>query len=291
MNLQQNQLTIPVNRNTTIEELLKSFHLSKKQRYFLCMERRIKVNTCLITQSTPLQPGDQVIIDLKQEADTIPAWNHPISIVYEDDVLLIVDKPSGLLVHSDGINTQHTLCNAVKAYYDHSHQQTLVRPLHRLDVDTSGLILFCKQPFFQALLDEQLSNKLIHREYQAICYGVMEKSFWDIHKSIARDRHDAKKMRIDANGKEARTQIKVMTQYKQHALVSCRLFTGRTHQIRVHLSSIHHPILSDPLYGKKDPRISRCALHAFQLTLQHPLTNETMTVTTDLPQDMKSLLR
>lgn len=290
MNLQQNQLTIPITTHTTIETLLKSFHLSKKQRYLLCVKRQIEVNARTITQSIPLQPGDNVIIHLTSESDMIPAWNHPLQILYEDDVLLIVNKPSGMLVHSDGINTDHTLCNAVKAHYDHSHQQTLVRPIHRLDIDTSGLVLFSKQPFFQALLDAQLSSKLIHREYQAICEGVMEKSFWDIQKGIARDRHDAKKMRIDPKGKEARTQIRVISQYRDHALVTCQLFTGRTHQIRVHLASIHHPILADTLYGRKDPRISRCALHAYQLTFLHPLSRETICCSADMPEDMKSLL-
>lgn len=291
MKLQNNIVTIPIKEDCTLEDLLISFHLSRKQRYLLCAKRKICVNSRTITQSVSLKQGDMVSIQLEPNKDTIPSWNHPIQILYEDDVILVVNKPSGMLVHSDGSNTNHTLCNAVKAYYDQSKQDVLVRPIHRLDVETSGTILFSKQPFFQAWLDDCLANKQIHREYYALCDGILEKDFWDIQKGMARDRHNAKKMRIDDRGKNARTQIRVIQRCHDHTLVSCQLFTGRTHQIRVHLASIHHPILSDTLYGKKDPRIARCALHAYQLTFVHPVTKQSITCTCDMPKDMKNLLR
>lgn len=290
MKVQNNIVTIPIKEDCTLEDLLISFHLSRKQRYLLCEKRKIRVNSRMITQSISLKQGDMVSIQLEPNKDTIPSWNHPIQILYEDDVILVVDKPSGMLVHSDGCNTDHTLCNAVKAYYDQSNQDVLVRPIHRLDVETSGTILFSKQPFFQAWLDDSLAKKQIHREYYALCNGIMKKNFWDIQKGIARDRHNAKKMRIDDRGKNARTQIRVIQRCHDHTLVSCKLFTGRTHQIRVHLASIHHPILSDTLYGKKDPRMPRCALHAYQLTFVHPVTKQSITCTCDMPKDMKNLL-
>lgn len=291
MKFQNNIVSIPVKADSTLEDLLISFHLSRKQRYLLCAERKIRVNSHTITQSVSLKQGDMVSIQLEPSKDTISSWNHPIQILYEDDVILVVNKPSGMLVHSDGSNTDHTLCNAVKAYYDQSSQDVLVRPIHRLDVETSGAILFSKQPFFQSWLDDCLANKQIHREYYALCEGILEKDFWDIQKGMARDRHNAKKMRIDDKGKNARTQIRVIQRYHDHTLVSCQLFTGRTHQIRVHLASIHHPILSDSLYGRKDPRITRCALHAYQLTFVHPVTKQSIVCTCDMPKDMKNLLR
>lgn len=290
MKLQNHILTIPVTSQTTMDHLLDTFHIARKQRYFLYQNHMIQVNETLLHQSKPLKPNDIVKITFAQEKDSIPAWDIPLSIIYEDDIFLIVNKPCGMLVHSDGNNQDHTLCNAVKAYYDKTNQYHLVRPIHRLDVETSGLVLFCKEPFFQPLLDAQLSQKEIHRDYQAIVQGVMEKQSWMIQAGIARDRHNAKKMRIDKAGKDAKTKITLCEQYQDYALVKCQLFTGRTHQIRVHLSYIHHPILSDSLYGKKDKRIHRCALHAYQLSFPHPLTKEIITCTCDLPADMKSLL-
>lgn len=290
MKLQNHILTIPLKEETTMDAILDTFHIARKQRYFLYQNRVIQVNGTPLYQSKMLKPDDIVTITLSQESDTIHAWNTSLSIVYEDDIFLIVDKPSGMLVHSDGNNQNHTLCNAVKAYYDKTNQQHLVRPIHRLDVETSGLVLFCKEPFFQPLLDMQLSQKQIKRDYQAIVQGVMEKQSWMIQAGISRDRHNAKKMRIDKHGKDAKTKVSVCQQYKDYALVKCQLFTGRTHQIRVHLASIHHPILSDPLYGKKDKRIKRCALHAYQLSFPHPLLQEIITCTCELPKDMKNLL-
>lgn len=290
MKLQNHILTITVKTETTMDNLLDTFHIARKQRYFLYQNHMIQVNALILHQSKPLNPNDIVKIAFVQEKDSIPAWDIPLSIVYEDDIFLIVNKPCGMLVHSDGNNQNHTLCNAVKAYYDKTKQQHLVRPIHRLDVETSGLVLFCKEPFFQPLLDAQLAEKQIHRDYLAIVQGVMEKQSWMIQTGIARDRHNAKKMRIDKSGKKAKTKITLCKQYQDYALVKCQLFTGRTHQIRVHLSYIHHPILSDPLYGKKDIRIKRCALHAYQLIIPHPLTQEIITCTCDLPKDMKSLL-
>ncbi|WP_416327133.1 RluA family pseudouridine synthase [[Eubacterium] hominis] len=291
MQLQKNEITITIKEPTSVETMLMSLHLSKKQRYLFMQEKRVKVNHQAISQSIPLQKGDCFSIQRIQEADTIPAWRLPISIIYEDDIFLVVDKPSGLLVHSDGVNTKQTLCNAVKAYYDETNQNILVRPLHRLDVETSGLILFCKEPLLQPMLDVQLAKKEIHREYYAITKGRMEQTYWDIQKGIARDRHHAKRMRIDPKKTDARTKVQVLQQYSDYALVKCTLFTGRTHQIRVHLASIHHPILSDFLYGSKDQRIKRCALHAYQLSFVHPITEKTIVCQCDLPKDMKNLLR
>lgn len=290
MKLQNHILTISIAQETTMDKILQTFHIARKQRYFLYQEHLIQVNHQILSQSINLYPNDIVDIIMKQECDHIQAWHIPVSIVYEDDIFLVVNKPSGMLVHSDGNNTDHTLCNAVKAYYDETGQCHLVRPIHRLDVETSGLVLFCKEPFFLPLLDSQLSEKRIHREYQAIVQGIMKRKEWTIQTGIAKDRHHSNKMRVDKNGKAAKTSVSLLQQYKDFALVRCQLYTGRTHQIRVHLASIHHPILSDSLYGKADSRIHRCALHAYQLSFPHPLTSDIMTCTCTLPNDMKSLL-
>lgn len=291
MKILNQMLEMTISSPTTLDELLATFYIARKQRYFLYHTRSISVNGRIATQSMPLSANDQLQIKLQQQADTITAWELPLDISYEDEIFLIVNKPSGILVHSDGVNQTHTLCNAVKQYFDQTKQLCLVRPIHRLDMETSGLMIFCKEPFFQPMLDHLLETKHIHREYQALVKGVLRQSAFDIHAPLARDRHNAKKMRVDPHGKTARTMVTLEQQQAQFALVHCRLFTGRTHQIRVHLASIQHPILADPLYGQPDARIKRCALHASSITFYHPLLENNMTITCDLPADMQSLIK
>lgn len=291
MKLKNNLLEIKITKACSVEELLQTYLISRKQRYLLFQNRQIKVNDQLLSQSIPLKKNDIVQISLQEERDTICPWEIPLDICYEDEVLLIVNKPSGMLVHSDGNNTANTLCNAVQAYYQKSGQHHLVRPIHRLDVETSGLLLFCKCSFFQPLLDHLLMEKQIHREYLAFVEGKLPKQQMIIEKAIGKDRHNSKKMRISKQGKYAKTLLQVKQQFPAYALIRCQLFTGRTHQIRVHLASIQHPLLSDSLYGHCNSRIPRLALHAYRMCFYHPLLEKELIVECPLPKDMKNLLR
>lgn len=291
MKLINHHLVMTITAQTSLDELLSTYWIARKQRYFLYKDGCISVNGTNCTQSKSLHPGDQVSILLVPQQDEIAPWYQQLDICYEDELFLIVNKPSGVLVHDDGVNQTHTLCNAVKAYYDQTGQECLVRPIHRLDVETSGLLMFCKLPFFQPMLDHLLESKQIHRDYDALVSGVLSQNRIDIRSSIGRDRHNAKKMRVDVHGKDARTLVTLQKQYAQMAHVHCQLFTGRTHQIRVHLSSLHHPILSDPLYGKIDQRISRCALHASSMIFYHPLLEKELHVHCPIPMDMQALMK
>lgn len=289
--IKQQTLYLKNDTDTTSDHVLEHLYQSKKNRYLLYQEGRISIKKETIKQNTPIKKGDTLCIQLPVMEDTIEPDFTPVDICYEDDIFLAVNKPAGILVHSDGVNTNHTLSNRVKAYYMQKGDFIPVRPLHRLDVDTSGLVLFCKIPFFQPMLDAMLKDKKIHREYIALIQGYLPKPRITINKPIGRDRHNAKKMRISNNGKPACTDVITIQKYNQFSMVKCILHTGRTHQIRVHLSSIQHPLLSDPLYGNKDTRIKRLALHAYKLTFYHPILQKELCVKCEVPTDIAKVIQ
>lgn len=288
--LNRSLLTIQDHQCKTTDEVFQILRLSRKTRYELYQFGAIRIGKRIINRVETLEHKDIIQISLPAEEDSLTPWFADLSIIYEDDLFLIVNKPAHLLVHSDGINQDHTLCNMVKGYYVCQQIHTPVRPLHRLDLETTGLVIFCKIPLFQPLLDEMLMEKKIQRQYLALVQGRMPQKKMTITQAIARDRHDARKMRVSPTGKDARTSVYLEKQYPDYALVRCQLHTGRTHQIRVHMAAMHHPLISDELYGERDPRIDRLALHAYRVKLFHPLLGEELTIDCPLPKDMQKLL-
>ena len=226
-----------------------------------------------------------------------------LNIVYEDDHIIVINKPFGLVTHPGAGNLNGTLANAL-LYHD-STLSSLDRSgiVHRLDKNTSGLMVVSKNLKSQKFLVEQLQNHLVEREYSAIVYGHMI-SGGSINEPIGRDSKDRVKQTISANGKEAISHYRVIDRFKSHTHVKVVLETGRTHQIRVHLSHIGHPLIGDPMYGgrvrfpkKANTKLKhtlshfdRHALHSKKLTLDHPATGESMTWKANLPDDMQVLL-
>ena len=226
-----------------------------------------------------------------------------LNIVYEDDHIIVINKPFGLVTHPGAGNLNGTLANAL-LYHD-SSLSSLDRSgiVHRLDKNTSGLMVVSKNLKSQKFLVEQLQNHLVEREYSAIVYGHMI-SGGSINEPIGRDSKDRVKQTISANGKEAISHYRVIDRFKSHTHVKVVLETGRTHQIRVHLSHIGHPLIGDPMYGgrvrfpkKANTKLKhtlshfdRHALHSKKLTLDHPATGESMTWKANLPDDMQVLL-
>ena len=279
LTLKDHILEIIIEQAMTSDDLFQKYHIGKKQRYFY-YQNGFYVNQIQKKQNVLLHPNDIVTIKMLDEKDDISFDQQPIDICYEDDIILIINKPAYLLVHSDGQNTSHTLYNRVAYYYHQHHIPCKVRAIHRLDYETSGLIFFCKLAFFQPLFDHLLSEKKIYREYQAICSGILKKDI-TIQQRIGRDRHHASKMRISSTGKEACTHVKVLSHHHNQTLIQCRLETGRTHQIRVHLASIHHPLVNDKLYGTSSK--GRMLLHAFRLSFFHPISHEFKVVECNAP--------
>ncbi len=294
-NIKQDYLTLYIDNefeNRSIEYLFHHFHVSKKTIHLLKQHKEYTLNNVYVPINTILKRNDKLTIRaFKKDLNPFIPQYHPIEIVYEDEFIFIVNKEPHLNVHPDNKQDLNTLVNYVQYYYIENNYHFPVRYIHRLDYETSGLILFCKCQFFQAYFDEQLYQKNIKRDYLAIISPpIHDNQVHTISTFIAKDRHVSNKMRISNHGKKAITHYQLVKNYSNVSLVKCQLETGRTHQIRVHLLSIGHPIVADKLYGTSSNLIHRHALHAYKLTLIHPLTKEVLSISCPLPQDMQSIL-
>ena len=238
----------------------------------------------------------------KENNDWLPE-KIPLKIVFEDEDIIVLDKQFGLVTHPGPGNWTGTLANALLHYDSNLSKLDRAGIVHRLDKNTSGLMVVAKNPKSQKYLVEQLQSHSISREYSAIVYGYMI-SGGSIEEPIGRDPKDRVKQAIVSNGKDATTHFRVIDRFKSHTHVKAILETGRTHQIRVHLSHIGHPLIGDPMYGGrvrfpkkasidlKDSLINfkRHALHSKKLTLTHPISGENMSWISKLPDDMLKLL-
>lgn len=210
----------------------------------------------------------------------------PSMLAYEDDFLLIIDKPAGMLVHPTVSERGTTLYDYVKAYYEANGINAGIHPVSRLDRNTSGLVIFAKEPVVQ----HWLSQQQVEKEYLALACGRFENSEGIIEAPIARKEGSIIERCIDyERGKHAKTAYEVLASYSNHTLLKVRLFTGRTHQIRVHLASIGHPLVNDNLYGTPGPQ-ARHALHAYRLAFKHPVSDVFLEITRALPEDLQKLL-
>ena len=230
-----------------------------------------------------LRTGDTVSIALPDAGPSrVEAQDIPIRVLYQDDDLAVVYKPSGMVVHPAAGNPDGTLVNALLKHLDHlSGIGGEIRPgiVHRIDKDTSGLLLVAKNDFSHLSLSEQIKAHSVRRAYMAIVQGGMRQESGFVEGPIGRHPTDRKKMAIVPGGREAKTYWRVLESLKGASLLECTLTTGRTHQIRVHMSSIGHPLLGDPLYGPKKmpyPVQGGQLLHAFRIGFVHPRTGESL---------------
>lgn len=287
-------ITIPQSYDgKTLMSFLETYLPSKKSIHLLFQNHEISLNEQYPNRSTILHVFDELSLLAFQDHLDSPIEKILPEICYEDDFFLAVAKPSSLLIYSLNQECKHTLSNQVAYYYQTQNKDIGVRPLHRLDVDTSGLLLYSKCSLFQPYFDQMMSEKKIRRTYIAIVEGCMTlNQKGSINSPIARDRHDSKKMRISKSGKPSKTNFQVLKVDQKHQYSVCKLQleTGRTHQIRVHLASIHHPILGDALYGSKKP-FETLALHALQLDFIHPFLEEKIIITCNLPEVMKDYVK
>jgi 23S rRNA pseudouridine1911/1915/1917 synthase len=238
------------------------------------------------------QKTDRLLLHLfPQESDEYKASWMDIEILYEDDFCLVVNKPAGLKVHPTHAGEELTLGNAVAAHYLHTGQFCKVRHIHRLDEQTSGAVLYAKNELAQLKLDEQMRSKSIQRQYIAFVQGIVKSSKGRINEPIGRDRHHPSRRRVSITGDPAVTNYERMETLPNATLLRIRLETGRTHQIRVHLSHIHHPIVGDILYGGDVKMIGRQALHGDILQFPHPFFQQKVEVEAPWPADLGELHR
>jgi 23S rRNA pseudouridine1911/1915/1917 synthase len=225
------------------------------------------------------------------EAANVPAfWELP-EVVFEDDFLIVVNKPAGVKVHPTDVADVDTLANRVTAHYEQTGQAAAVRIVHRLDQPTSGLLLLAKNEFAQYRLDEMMCRRTITRTYHAVVHGVLKSKAGTIDAPLARDRHADRYRVVKQGGQEARTHYRVVGAGSHFSLLELTLDTGRTHQIRVHLSQLGHPLLGDTLYGGRADGIRRPALHARFLRMSHPWSGEELSLASPIPHDMQTFFR
>jgi len=236
--------------------------------------------------------GDRLRLALfaSQSIDVEPRWAD-IDVLYEDDFSLVVHKPAGMKLHPDGTRADHaiTLDHAVASYYEINGIDTRVRHVHRLDEDTTGPVLYAKNAFALAKLDEAMRRKEIGRQYVAIAEGQVSPKLSNIDAPIGKDRHHKQRRRVSESGQEAVTNVEIVDVWEQATLVRLILETGRTHQIRVHLSYAGHPLVGDQLYGGRADAIGRQALHGEVLRFNHPLTGALIEVHDPWPSDFEQL--
>ncbi|MXY42908.1 MAG: RluA family pseudouridine synthase [Dehalococcoidia bacterium] len=244
--------------------------------------------------STRLAAGQRVTLELPQSSPVeLRPWNTPLSVLFEDEDLIVIDKPAGMTVHPAPGNEDHTLANAVLAHApDIEGIGGERRPgiVHRLDKDTSGLIVVAKNGRAHAHLSDQFKSREVSKVYLALVVGHPSPPEADIDAPIGRHPHDRQRMAIVSTGRPAITRYRAVTSYSRSTLVEARPRTGRTHQIRVHLSSVGHPVVADTTYGRPAEGLSRQFLHAFRLGFIHPASGETVRFSAELPCDLRSHL-
>lgn len=292
----------PMRFDRLLAQLFPDFSRSQLQKWIKSGLARVDGNEW--RPRDPIRGGESIVVEVQLPAE--PDWEAQpmaLDIVYEDDDILVLNKPVGLVVHPGAGNPDSTLLNALLSHAPQLRTLPRAGIVHRLDKDTSGLMVIARTERSRLNLIEQLSTRELHREYKTIVMGVMI-SGGTVDAPIGRHSRDRKRMAIVERGKPAVSHYRVETRYRAHTLVNVRLETGRTHQIRVHMAHIHFPVVGDQVYGGRLKLPKKCgqlltaqlrafhrqALHAGRLGLEHPVSGEHMEWQSELPSDMVELI-
>lgn len=285
-----------VTRPDTLQNFLRQeMGLTKNQiRQAKFREDGICVNGIRSRVTGQIAPGDRVDVRLENEhiekAPLIPVKQLP-RILYEDEDLVILDKPSGLVVHPSHGHYTDSLSNQLAYYFASQKKEVKIRSIGRLDKETSGLVVFAKNQVAAQRLSQQRESGIFSKEYTAIVHGTLSQKTGTIAAPIAPLENDLMRMCVSPLGKPAVTHYQVINQWPDLSMVRLHLDTGRTHQIRVHMHWLGHPLVGDLLYGTGEASLKRAALHAFRITLQQPFTGQTICVSSDLPEDLVQYLK
>ena len=277
------------------EYLKEEMGLSSRLISGAAIDKRILVNNNPVRMNYVLKENDKIVINLnKKESQNIEPEKIDIDIVYEDSEIIVVNKRPNMVVHPTKRYQSGTLANALLYYFKETNQDCIVRLVSRLDMDTSGLIIIAKNQYAHMELSKNMQDNEIEKRYLTLVHGHMEEVEGTIDKPIYRPEVEGNLKRvIDDRGQRSITHYKVIERLENADLVECLLETGRTHQIRVHMKHLGHPIYGDTLYGFEgdEELIPRQALHAYGLDFKSPKTKETLSLRAKLPDDMESLLK
>ena len=284
--------------NNRIDKYLAEAFNGKSRSYIqgLIEKENIKVNGKSIKSNYKVKENDEIVIDMPEPLELeVVAEDIPLDILYEDNDVIVINKPQGMVVHPAPGNYTKTLVNALLYHCkDLSTINGVIRPgiVHRIDKDTTGVLVVAKNDESHNFLSKQLQTHSMKREYIALVEGRLKEDKGTINKPIGRNKKDRLKMGIVDDGKRAVTHYEVLERYKNTTLIKCVLETGRTHQIRVHMASIVHPLVGDEVYGFKKQRfkLKGQVLHAKTLGFIHPKTKEYMEFTTNLPEYYNNLI-
>ena len=283
-----------------LDKVLVAF-MNEKSRSFVSKiidEGKCFVNGKIAKPSLKVNAGDEILVDIPEDKVLdVKSEDIPLNIIYEDSDILIIDKPQGMVVHPSNGHWEHTLVNAIMHHCkDLSGINGVIRPgiVHRIDKDTSGLICVAKNDFAHNFLAEQLKDHTMNRTYVALVRGVIKENHGTINLPIGRDPRNRQKMAVTReNSKPAITNFDVLKRFEKYTLIECKLVTGRTHQIRVHLSYIGFPVEGDPLYGGRSYKKlydGGQLLTAVKLKLIHPRTKKEMEFETKLPSYFQNII-
>lgn len=274
----------------TLIQFFNEFNLGKPKIHNIFNDKLLTINNEYKNRDYVLKENDLLEIEYNESRDFLPD-KKKLDVVYEDDYLLIVNKPSNILVHPDDKSKNGTMVNIVSCYYQNKELDLSIKYAHRLDIDTTGLLIFVKDSLTKAKIDQLISTHELKRYYLCLVEGKLKNKKGTINAPIGMDRHHKQRRRVSKTGQEAVTHYEVLKEFKSYSLLKVILETGRTHQIRVHLSSIGHPLLGDELYGTKDLRYKRFMLHSHEIEFIHPITCEKVNIIKKMPFDMEKLVK
>jgi 23S rRNA pseudouridine1911/1915/1917 synthase len=275
------------------EYLRRNAKLSGRLIKGAAIDGRIKVNEIVTKLNYVLKIGDVISFQVeKEESQNIEPEKIDLDIRYEDEDIIIVNKMPGMVVHPTKSYTSGTLANGLLYYFKEKGENCIVRLVSRLDMDTSGLIIVAKNQFSHMSLARDMQSEYFKKSYMAVVHGNLNDKEGTIDLPIYRTNDGSIKRVVDERGQRSVTHYRVAQSYNEAELLELTLETGRTHQIRVHLSHLGHPIYGDNLYGIEDDKklIARQALHAYKLSLPHPRTGEILNLESELPEDIKDLI-
>ncbi len=278
--------------DNVLHVLKEQFLLSDRLITKLKKANKIYLNSLPTYTKKSVTVGDtvSVLIDFEEDNSNIVASNIPLNIIYEDDYLLVLNKPANIAIHPSILHFDNSLSNGVKFYFDKLGLKKKIRIVNRLDRNTSGIVIFAKNEYIQECLIKQMKTNEFKKEYLAIAKGFLESKSGTLNFPIARKEGSIIERTVSSDGDSAITHYDVVKEFNNLSLVHIVLETGRTHQIRVHFSHIGHPILGDTLYGSPSELINRQALHSYKLTFIHPVTKKELILESSLPNDIKSII-